>query len=221
MRSSQEGRQSIRRDDLKCNEANKPRRSDNAHFGRESRCPFHEPSRHVANAADALAQTRPEKRINRHDGDQGGLETVFRRSVQYHDDATQHKDMTRNDHDRPTGPARQVPGQGRDPAARRRRTSPFDRVEQPPKKKHPRPAGLRAAGRFKASMDGICIRCYEAFGVPAKVRQFRTRWSGCDVLDASFIRSGPQCAFAFQTIRADIPNRSCASLRRYSDTSGV
>gem|GEM_PF-1375693 len=143
MRSSQEGRQSIRRDDLKCNEANKPRRSDNAHFGRESRCPFHEPSRHVANAADALAQTRPEKRINRHDGDQGGLETVFRRSVQYHDDATQHKDMTRNDHDRPTGPARQVPGQGRDPAARRRRTSPFDRVEQPPpKKKHPGQPGF-------------------------------------------------------------------------------
>ncbi|MBM2293300.1 hypothetical protein JQX09_14405 [Sulfitobacter pseudonitzschiae] len=70
-------------------------------------------------------------------------------------------------------------------------------------------------------MDGICTRCYEAFGLPAKLRQFRTRWSGCDVLDASFIRCGPQCAFAFQTIRADIPNCSCASLQRYSDTSGV
>ena len=124
-----------------------------------------------------------------------------------------HKDMTRNDHDRPTGPARQVPGQGRDPAARRRRTSPFDRVEQPPKKKHPRPAGLRAAGRFKASMDGICIRCYEAFGVPAKVRQFRTRWSGCDVLDASFDVIPTRPAFDLQRVQMKDGLQAALTLR--------
>ena len=141
--------------------------------------------------------------------------------------------MTHNDYDRPTGPARQGPGQGRNPAARRRRTSPFDRVEQPPpKKKHPgQPGFVRRAvseHQWTASAPAVtrhlaCLQSCASSGHAGRAAMFWMPASSAAARNAPLpSRPFAQTSPTAVALRFDvIPTRPAFDLQRVQMKDGL